>query len=35
MATSKQTDMHMHLCNAVPLVWGSLRLSPTIPKPYM
>ena len=28
MATSKQTDIHTHVCNAVPLVWGSLRLAP-------
>jgi len=25
---NKQTDVHMHLCNAVPLVWGLLRLTP-------
>ena len=28
---SKQTDRHTHAsCNAVPLVWGSLRFAPTI-----
>ena len=30
MATSKQADIHTHVCNAVTLVWGSLRLAPTI-----
>ena len=24
------TDIHTHLCNAVPLVWGSLRLAPIV-----
>ena len=32
MATRKQTDIqtdiHMYLCNAVTLVWGSLMLAP-------
>ena len=28
MATSKQADIHMHMRNAVTLVWGSLRLAP-------
>ena len=29
MATCKQADVHTHRsCNAVPLVWGSLRLTP-------
>ena len=28
MSASKPTDIHRHLCNAVPLVWGSLRLIP-------
>ena len=28
MVTSKQANMHMHVCNAVTLVWGSLRLTP-------
>ena len=27
---SKQADIHTHVCNAVLLVWGSLRLSPTL-----
>ena len=27
--TDRQTDIHMHVCNAVTLVWGSLRLAPT------
>ena len=26
--TSKQANIHMHVRNAVPLVWGSLRLAP-------
>ena len=26
----KQTDLHKYLCNAVPLVWGLLRLGPII-----
>ena len=26
----KQTNIHTHLCNAVPLVRGSLRLAPII-----
>ena len=25
---SKQANIHTHVCNAVPLVWGSLRLAP-------
>ena len=25
---SKQASIHMHVCNAVTLVWGSFRLSP-------
>ena len=25
---SKQANIHMHVHNAVPLVWGSLRLAP-------
>ena len=25
---SKQANMHTHMRNAVPLVWGSLRLAP-------
>jgi len=29
MATSKQADIQHASCNAVPLVWGSLRLAPT------
>ena len=28
MAANRQTDKHMHVCNAVMLVWGSLRLVP-------
>ena len=28
MATSKQTSIHTYFRNAVPLVWGSLRLAP-------
>ena len=28
MAASKQANIHTHVCNAVPLVWGSLRLIP-------
>ena len=28
MAASKPTDIHTHFRNAVPLVWGSLRLTP-------
>ena len=28
LAASKQANIHMHMCNAVPLVWGSLRLAP-------
>ena len=28
VATSKQTSIHTYLRNAVPLVWGSLRLAP-------
>ena len=28
MATTKQTSMHTHFHNAVPLVWGSFRLAP-------
>ena len=30
MATSKQANIHTHMHNAVPLVWGSLRLAPMI-----
>ena len=30
MATSTVGRIHTHLRNAVPLVWGSLRLAPTI-----
>ena len=26
----KQINRHTHVCNAVPLVWGSLRLAPII-----
>ena len=30
MATNKQASIHTHaVCNAVTLVWGSLRLAPT------
>ena len=29
MAASKHGCIHTHLCNAVPLVWGLLRLAPT------
>ena len=29
MATSKQTSIHTHVHNAVPLVWGSFRLTAT------
>ena len=25
---SKQANIHTHVCNAVTLVWGSLRLAP-------
>ena len=25
---SKQANIHTHMCNAVPLVWGLLRLAP-------
>ena len=25
---SKQANIHTHVCNAAPLVWGSLRLAP-------
>ena len=28
MATSKHGRIHKHLCNVVPIVWGSLRLTP-------
>ena len=28
MAANRQTDIHTHVCNAVMLVWGSLRLAP-------
>ena len=28
MAASKQTEIHTHVCNAVPLVWGLLTLAP-------
>ena len=31
MATSKQTSIHTHVCNAVSLVWGLLRLVPITP----
>ena len=27
---SKQASLHTHVCNAVMLVWGSLRLTPSI-----
>ena len=27
---SKQANIHMYVHNAVPLVWGSLRLAPII-----
>ena len=30
MAASKQASIHTHFCNAVTLVWGSLRLAPII-----
>ena len=30
MAANRQTDIHMHVRNAVTLVWGSLRLAPII-----
>ena len=30
MAASKQANIHTHMRNAVPLVWGSLRLAPII-----
>ena len=30
MAASKQASIHTHVCNAVTLVWGSLRLAPNI-----
>ena len=30
MAASKQANIHMYMRNAVPLVWGSLRLTPII-----
>ena len=32
---SKQTTIHMHVCNAVTLVWGSLRLTPNNGKHYI
>ena len=33
MVTCKQTDRHTHVsCNAVTLVWGSLRLAPIMHK---
>ena len=28
MAASKQASIHTHVCNAVTLVWGSLKLAP-------
>ena len=28
MAASKQASIHTHMCNAVTLVWDSLRLAP-------
>ena len=28
---SKQANIHMHGCNEVTLVWGSLRLTPIMP----
>jgi len=28
MAANRQTYIHTHVCNAVTLVWGSLRLAP-------
>ena len=28
--TDRQTDIHTHVHNAVPLVWGSLRLTPNM-----
>ena len=33
MAASKQTSIHTHVCNAVMLMWGSLKLAP-IRRPY-
>ena len=30
MAANRQTYIHTHVCNAVTLVWGSLRLAPNI-----
>ena len=30
MAANRQTYIHTHVRNAVTLVWGSLRLAPTI-----
>ena len=32
MAASKQAHTLTHFRNAVPLVWGSLRLTPTSPR---
>ena len=29
-ATNRQNDIHMNMCNAVPLVWGSLELTRNI-----
>ena len=34
MATFKQTNIHTHVCNVVPLVWGSLRLGPIISQSF-
>ena len=30
MAANRQTYIHTHVCNAVTLMWGSLRLTPII-----
>lgn len=30
MSTSKQANMHTHVCNTIMLVWGSLRLIPIV-----
>ena len=30
LQASKQANIHTHVCNAVPLVWGLLRLTPII-----
>ena len=34
MAANRQTYIHTHVCNAVTLVWGSLRLAPINPRAF-